>query len=54
MQRGSQTNTTTQVMAHVDRVRGALKNMHAANVSTDNLFFNHQTTLAALKVAGDE
>jgi hypothetical protein len=53
-ERGSQFKTTTQVVVHVERVRASLKNIHAENVSTDGVFFNHQMTLAALKVARDE
>jgi hypothetical protein len=54
MERGSQFKTTTHVVTHVDRARASLKNIHAENVSTDGVFFNHQTTLIALKVARDE
>jgi hypothetical protein len=54
MQRDSQAKTTAQVVAHVERVRSALKNIHEGNVSTDGVFFNQQIALATLKIARDE
>ena len=54
MQRDSQVKSTTHVVAHVERVRGSLKNIHSDNLSTDGVFFNQQMVLAALKIARDE
>ena len=50
--RGSQSKTTSQVLAHVERAQGSLKKVNA--VSTDGVFFSPQVTLASLKVAREE
>ena len=52
--RSNQAKTTADVMAHVDRAKDTLKNIHAGNLSSDEVFIHPQMQLVSLKVAREE
>jgi hypothetical protein len=53
-QRGSQVKATGLVLAHVERARDSLKNIHAENLSADGVFLHPKRQLVSLKVAREE
>jgi len=52
--RTSKANTTSQVLAHVERIKGSLRNINADIVSIDGVFFHPPATLMSLKAARKE
>ena len=52
--RDSHVQATTQVLAHVERAKDSLKNIHGDNLSSDIVFMHPQMQLVSLKVAREE
>ena len=52
--RDSHVQATTQVLAHVERAKDSLKNIHGDNLSSDGVFMHPPMQLVALKVAREE
>jgi hypothetical protein len=52
--RDSNVKATTQVLAHVERAKDSLKNIHGDNLSSDGVFMHPSRQLVSLKVARDE
>jgi len=54
MERDSQGKATGHVLAHIERARDALKNIHADNLRGDGVFIHPRMQLVSLKVAREE
>ena len=51
---GQPRQATAQVLAHVERAKDSLKNIHGDNLSSDGVFMHPQMQLVSLKVAREE
>ena len=54
MQTESRGRTTQNVLAHVERAKDSLKNIHGDNLSGNGAFMHPQMQLVSLKVAREE
>jgi hypothetical protein len=52
--RRNQAKATANVLAHVERAKDSLKNIHGDNLSSDLVFMHPQMQLVSLKVAREE
>ena len=52
--RDSHVQATTQVLAHVERAKDSIRNIHGDNLSSDGVFMHPSRQLVSLKVAREE